>query len=363
MTLIDPYGRKITYLRISITDHCNTARCYSMHVPAGRSHLKSSDHLSSEELLRLCKVAVEAGITQIRITGGEPLLREDAVDLCRKIGKIQGLSTLALTTDGVRLADMAAGLRKAGVHRINVSLDTLRSDRYAEITGQDALAQVLAGIRAAERVGFAPIKINVVVMRGVNDDEIGRLAEMSYERPYHVRFTELMPFHNPKAGAYQDLFMPIGEIIQRIPYIDRATVGPALNTGGPARLCRLPMARGRVGFIAPVSWYFCGSCNRLRLTADGKIRPCLFSDQEMDIKGLIRKGASKLELIDMFRQASMAKPRRHQLGSDGQPHRQRQRLYAKEIQRAPEHIAAASTTATMSINGRSGGRMSGCEVS
>ena len=196
-------------------------------------------------------------------------MRKGLVNFCRMLGKLRGIEDLYLTTNGIYLAKMARALKTTGVKRINVSLDTLQRDRFTAITGHDRLDDVKAGIRQAEALGFFPVKINVVVMRGVNDDEIAQMATLTYERACHVRFIELMPFQNRSCGDYRDLYMPIGEIIKRIPQIKKAHVGPALETSGPARLCTLPGAKGKIGFIAPISWHFCGSCNRLRLTADG----------------------------------------------------------------------------------------------
>lgn len=324
MALIDSFGRTIDYLRISITDHCNLNCCYCMPVFSGRPHLNHIEILTYEELYRLAEAAVCAGISKIRITGGEPLVRKGVVDFCSMLGALPGLENLALTTNGVHLAHTARSLKKAGVKRVNVSLDTLRRDRFEAITGRDKLDDVQAGIRHAEAAGFFPVKINVVVMRGVNDDEITQLAALTYERACHVRFIELMPFQHASFGEYQDLFMPIGEIIKQIPHIKKAHVGPASETSGPARLFTLPGARGKIGFIAPMSWHFCGSCNRLRLTADGNIRTCLFSETEIDVKTPLRNGASKRELVELLRYAAKTKPRRHHLDRPArQNHRHR----------------------------------------
>jgi cyclic pyranopterin phosphate synthase len=225
------------------------------------------------------------------------------------ISGIDGLNCLALTTNGVRLKDLAQPLYQAGVRKINISLDTLNRDRFQQITGKDHLPQVLEGIDQAEKAGFEPIKLNTVVMRGINDDEVADLAAMTYRKPYHVRFIELMPFQNQTAGDFRKLFMPIGDIMKHIPRIENAQIGTVNNSSGPARLCILPGAIGRVGFIAPMSWHFCSTCNRLRLTADGKIRSCLFSSSEIDVKGPLRRGASKNELIDIFKTATENKPR------------------------------------------------------
>ena len=318
MALVDAYDRKIDYLRISITDHCDLNCTYCSPPFSGRTYLQRREILSYEEITILAETAVAAGITRIRLTGGEPLVRKGVIDLCRMLAEIDGLESLSLTTNGVRLRALAEPLSRAGVKRINVSLDTLKRNRFKQITGKDRLAEVLSGIDAAEAAGLAPIKINTVVMRGVNDDEISDLAALTFEKPFHVRFIELMPFQHAHCSDYDQMHMPIGEIIRQIPGIDQARVNPNPDNPGPARLCALPGARGKIGFIAPMSWHFCGSCNRLRLTADGKIRNCLFSNDEMDIKTPLRRGASKMELIEFFTSAVKSKPRRHHLNGDRQ---------------------------------------------
>jgi cyclic pyranopterin phosphate synthase len=316
MALVDTFHRKIDYLRISITDHCNLSCRYCSPPFSGRTHQERKEILTYEEIAVLAEAAVAAGIRRIRLTGGEPLIRSEVVELCRMLADLDGLESLALTTNGVRLRPLAGPLFEAGVQRINVSLDTLNRSRFTRITGRDRLDAVLAGIEAAEVAGLAPIKINTVVMRGVNDDEIADLAALTFDKPYHVRFIELMPFQHAHCGDYDRMHMPIGEIIRQIPGINRARVNPILDNPGPARLCALPGTRGKIGFIAPMSWHFCGSCNRLRLTADGKIRNCLFSKDEMNIKRLLRRGVSKKELIEFFTAAARHKPRRHQLNGN-----------------------------------------------
>jgi len=312
MNLVDSYGRKIDYLRISITDHCNL-KCYYCTPFSGRSHLERSEILTYEELLNVARAAVASGITKIRITGGEPLVRKGVVEFCRMLSELDGLKSLALTTNGIYLEEMAEPLFKAGVRRINISLDTLRPKRFEKITGYDWLPRVLAGIKRAEQIGMHPIKINTVVMRGINDDEIEELARITLDKPYHVRFIELMPTDSCAYGDYESLYMPVDEIMKKISTIEKAQIGPATDSYGPAKLCKLPGAKGKVGFIAPISWHFCGSCNRLRLTAEGKIKTCLFSQSEIDIKTPLRSGATQKEIINIFQRAVSEKPRRHHL--------------------------------------------------
>jgi cyclic pyranopterin phosphate synthase len=314
MGLVDSCGRKIDYLRISITDHCNL-KCYYCTPFSGRSHLKRSEILSYEELLKVVAAAVDIGITKVRITGGEPLVRKGLVQFCRMLSDINGLKSLSLTTNGIYLEDMAEPLFKAGIRRINISLDTLKPERFEKISGYNWLSRVLAGIKSAEQTGMQPIKINTVVMRGINDDEIEDLARLTLDKPYHVRFIELMPTDSPACGNYESLFIPVEEFMKKINQMDRVQIEPATDSFGPARLCRLPGALGKVGFIAPISWHFCGSCNRLRLTADGKIKTCLFSREEIDIKTPLRTGATQNDIISIFKQAVAEKPSGHHLNA------------------------------------------------
>jgi cyclic pyranopterin phosphate synthase len=314
MNLVDTYGRRIDYLRISITDHCNL-KCYYCTPFSGRNHLERSEILTYEEMLNVARAAAAAGITKIRITGGEPLVRNGVVEFCRMLSEIDGLKSLALTTNGINLEDMADPLFKAGVCRINISLDTLRPKRFEKITGCNWLSRVLAGIKRAEQIGMHPIKINTVVMRGINDDEIENLARLTLDKPYHVRFIELMPTDSVAYNDYESLYMPVEEIMKKINQMDRVQIEQATDSYGPARLCMLPGAKGKVGFIAPISWHFCGSCNRLRLTADGKIKTCLFSREELDIKAPLRSGATQNDIINIFWQAVAEKPSGHHLNA------------------------------------------------
>ncbi|MEJ2656054.1 MAG: GTP 3',8-cyclase MoaA [Desulfobacterales bacterium] len=310
--LLDSYGRTIDYLRISVTDHCDLACLYCTPF-SGRKKLSQPEILSYEEIFRLTKAAVSTGISKIRITGGEPLQRKGIVRLCHMLADIDGVESLAVTTIGILLKELAGPLFQAGVQRVNISLDTLKPERYKKITGADLLHRVLGGIEASEKVGLSPIKINTVVMRGVNDDEIEDLAGLTLEKPHHVRFIELMPTQGHTLKNHHSLFVPIGEMIDRIKKIGNLQLETKTESFGPAKLCSFSGAPGKVGFIAPLSRHFCGTCNRLRLTADGKLRTCLFSEKEIDIKESLRKGASVKDLADMFRHAAQSKPQRHHL--------------------------------------------------
>jgi cyclic pyranopterin phosphate synthase len=310
--LLDPYDRTIDYLRISITDRCNLDCLYCAPF-GGRKRLSHVEILSYEEILRITKAAVSAGISKIRITGGEPLHRRGMVRLCRMLADIDGIESLAVTTNGILLKELADPLFEAGVQRVNVSLDTLKPERFKKITGGDLLYRVLEGIEAAEKVGLNPIKINTVIMRGINDDEIEDLAGLTLEKPYHVRFIELMPTQGHTIKKHHSLFVPISEMVDRIKIIGKLQLDNKTKSFGPAMLYSFPEAPGKVGFIAPLSRHFCETCNRLRLTADGKLRTCLFSEKEIDIKAPLREGASRKALADMFRKAARSKPQRHHL--------------------------------------------------
>jgi GTP 3',8-cyclase len=310
--LFDPFGRTIDYLRISITDRCNLDCLYCAPF-GGRKRLSHADILSYEEILRITNAAVLSGISKIRITGGEPLQRRGMVRLCRMLADIDGIESLAVTTNGILLKDLADPLFEAGVRRVNISLDTLNPERFKNITGNDLLYRVLGGIEAAEKAGMKPIKINTVVMRGINDDEIEDLAGLTLEKPYHVRFIELMPTQGHTMEKHHSLFVPISEMIDRMNKMGNLQLNNKTPSFGPAMLYSFSGAPGKVGFIAPLSRHFCGTCNRLRLTADGKLRTCLFSEEEIDIKGSLRKGASVQDLSDLFEHAARSKPQKHHL--------------------------------------------------
>ena len=310
--LLDGFERRIDYLRISITDHCNL-NCLYCAPFGGRRKLTHPEILSHEEIVRIGNGAVLAGISKVRITGGEPLMRKGVVELCRMLSALEGLESLTLTTNGVRLRELAQPLFEAGVQRVNVSLDTLRPERFRKITGHNLLSQVLAGIQRAEEVGLRPVKLNTVVMRGINEDEIEDFVRLTLKKSYQVRFIELMPTNGWISGGHETLFVPVEEIIKMVKRVGELSLEPSTNSSGPARLCTLPGGVGMVGFIAPLSWHFCGSCNRLRLTADGKLRTCLFSEEEIDIKTPLRAGASIEELADIVRLAATNKPHSHRL--------------------------------------------------
>ncbi len=306
----DSFDRPINYLRISITDRCNFRCVYCMPME-GVEALDHSDILRYEEILRVTRAATEMGISKVRLTGGEPLVRARLVNLVQMLAEVSGLDDISLTTNGMLLNQFAGELKDAGLNRVNVSLDSLDSEVFQKITRAGSLADVLGGIEAAKRVGLNPVKINVVAMRGVNDNGIVDFARKTIEEAWHVRFIEFMPMSgNQNEG--RERFIPISEIAERVETLDTLEPGK-LNGNGPAKYYRLPNAKGTIGFISPVSEHFCFQCNRLRLTADGKLRPCLLSDDEIDLREPLRTGASIDDLKRLIQEAIDSKPECHNL--------------------------------------------------
>ena len=315
MTLLtDRYQRSIDYLRVSITDRCNL-RCIYCTPLGGAAKLEHQDILSYEEFLRLIQVALDIGITKVRLTGGEPLVRKGVTDFCRRLTALPGLQSLSLTTNGILLEELAHDLYGAGIRRVNISLDTLQPQKFLRITRGDEFDRVWRGIQAAEHAGLNPIKINVVVMRGINDDEVLNLAKLTLERPYHIRFIEFMSMNNDSQWVLQH-YISADEILAKLLTVAPLEQVVSQHTNGPARHFRWPDAKGIVGIISPISHHFCPSCNRIRLTADGKLRNCLFSDQEVDIKSPLRQGATDADLSRILRASIDNKPEKHCLQSD-----------------------------------------------
>jgi GTP 3',8-cyclase len=309
--LHDGFKRTINYMRISVTDRCNLRCVYCM--PAeGMPWIAHQDILTFEEIERIVVATAAAGMKKIRITGGEPLVRRGVVDLIGRLSAVPGIDDVSMTTNAMLMPQFAEPLVKAGLKRINVSLDTLRPDRFAHIARADGLEQVLKGIEAAERAGLAPIKINAVVLRGVNDDEIVDLARLTLDRPWHVRFIEAMPLGGNLSVEEQG-FVSADEILERLGEQEKLEESAGPNGNGPARYYRISGARGTVGVISPMSHFFCGSCNRVRLSAEGKLRLCLFSDQETDLRAPLRSGATTEEIVGIFQRAIHTKPERHHL--------------------------------------------------
>ena len=308
--ILDSFGRSIDYLRISVTDRCNL-RCIYCMPPEGVPRMSHSAILSYEEIRAVAQAAAELGISKMRLTGGEPLVRADFPELAAILSQIEGIRELSLTTNGILLKDCALELKQAGLSRINVSLDTLKADRFSNITRLGKLEDVLAGIEAAKEAGFYPVKINTVVIRGINDDEVLDFARMTYENGWHVRFIELMPFK----GVAE--FVPSSELRQHIGLLGK--LGPCPDSSGiagsgPAMYYRLAGAKGTIGFISPLTeTSFCSRCNRMRLTPDGKLRPCLMGEDEIDLRTPLRNNASIEQLKRLILKAVASKPERHYL--------------------------------------------------
>lgn len=276
----DLYGRKIEYLRVSVTDACNLCCSYCMPEDAkGKCPCKQS--MSPAEFKEIATAAAELGVKKLRITGGEPLVRHDIVELSRTLAQIPGIEDIAMTTNGTLLGGMAKDLYAAGIHRINISLDTLDAKKYSEITRGGVLADAVSGIKAALDAGMKPVKINTVLIGGFNDDEIEDLAHLTVEYPIDVRFIELMPIgHAAPYGS--EAYIANDVVLRKLPELKAVDS----EKGTVARLYQLPNAQGRIGLISPLSNHFCSECNRLRLTADGCLKPCLHSSEEISVRGL-----------------------------------------------------------------------------
>jgi len=316
MTLVDPHGRKINYLRLSVTDRCNM-RCFYCMPKEGIVNKGHDAILSYEELLLIAQTAVAIGIEKIRITGGEPLVRAGIVSFLSRLSIISDLRHLALTTNGLLLAEMASDLYKAGVQRLNVSLDSLQPQTFSEITRGGDLGKVLAGLDAAERAGFPPPKINVVIMRGVNDAEILDFADRTLTHGNSVRFIEYMPAI--KEDNWQRYCISGEEILQRIAahhQLEQIDKGPF---AGPSRDYRISGARGSIGIITAVSGHFCSECNRIRVTSTGQAKGCLFSDAKTDLLPFLRP-PDRNGLAEVLRRIVSDKPERHDISEQGYTH-------------------------------------------
>lgn len=275
----DAFGREITYLRVSVTDKCNL-RCRYCMPETGVARKSHSQMMTQEETLRAIQAAAALGISKIRITGGEPLVKRGIVPLCAAAAATPGVKEVCLTTNGVLLPAFAKQLRQAGVQRVNISLDTLNPEKYARITRLGDLRDAIAGIEAALAAGFLKVKVNAVLIGGFNDDEIEDLASLTLRYPVDMRFIELMPMQGSREFG-KEAYVPGSQVLARLP-----DALPIPGDGGVAQLYRLPRAFGNLGIISPLYDHFCGRCNRLRLTADGKLKPCLHSGDEISIRGL-----------------------------------------------------------------------------
>jgi len=310
LKLIDPYNRHLNYLRISITDRCNLKCIYC--VPRDLiPRLSHDDILTYEEILRLVRIGIKLGISKIRVTGGEPLVRKGVYGFLSDLSGIDGLADLSLTTNGVSLKANLKKIKAAGIKRINISLDTLNRTKFERITGFNLFDQVWQGIEMALEMGFHPIKLNIVALNGINDDELTDMAGLSFEYPLHIRFIEYMPIGESQIGNGPLLLAP--EIKKRISVL--GSLIPVTNTidDGPAQRYHFEGAAGEIGFIHALSHHFCDRCNRLRLTARGRLRPCLLSDHHEDVKKVMRTGGTDEELMEVFFKAVRHKPSDHNL--------------------------------------------------
>lgn len=296
--MIDSYGRNISYLRVSVTDMCNM-RCRYCMPEEGVCKKEHSSMLTQEEIVSAVRAAASLGISKVRVTGGEPLVKKNIVSICREIAAAPGVKEVCMTTNAVLLPQLASSLKEAGVSRLNISLDTLDEKKFSYITRIGRLEDTLNGIEAALAAGFTKIKLNSVLIGGFNIDEIRPLAELTLKYPVDVRFIEMMPMYD--SGDFGPAcFVPYTVVNETLPELER------LGDEGVSKLYRLPGALGNVGCISPVSAHFCKECNRLRLTADGKIKPCLHSSMEYNIKGLDYDG-----MLEQFKNAISAKPQWH----------------------------------------------------
>ena len=297
--MLDSYGRKITYLRLSVTELCNL-RCRYCMPEDGICKLRHEEMLTEDEMIQAVEIAASLGVHKLRITGGEPLVKKNIVSICRRAAAVDGIRDLAITTNGVLLPELGKELKDAGVTRLNISLDTLDADKYAYITRIGTLDKAMAGIETAISLGFEKIKLNAVLIGGFNDDEIRPLADLTKKYPLDMRFIEMMPMYD--SGDFKEAsFIPGSHILEVLPELKAVE-----HDGGVAKLYRLPEAQGNVGLISPVNAHFCGTCNRIRLTSDGKLKPCLHSSLEYSIKGL-----DKEAMTEQFKTAIWGKPQWH----------------------------------------------------
>lgn len=340
--MTDPFNRRIDYLRVSITDRCNF-RCVYCMPEQGFPATPKQEHLTIDEIARLVRIGADLGITKVRLTGGEPLLRKELPSLVEQISAHPGIEDISCTTNGHLLEELAFPLATAGLDRVNVSLDTLDPVRFVDIARRGSLAKVLAGIDAAFAAGLSPVKLNCVLMKGINEDEVADFARMTLDRDLHVRFIELMPMRwNLDEGPDTSLgcisgqlqlrhvagdmlsdaqmrrmFLSAAEARAKIESELGELVPAEVKTNGPARSFRTPGAQGSVGFISQITNDFCSRCNRLRLTHDGFLRPCLMSDGELDLRTPMREGVSDADLAELFLHVVRHKPERHYL-AEGQ---------------------------------------------
>jgi cyclic pyranopterin phosphate synthase len=313
MNFIDPFGRAITYLRISLTDRCNL-RCVYCMPKEGLQWQAREDQLSVEEILRVVETAAQGGVKRIRLTGGEPLVHPKVVEIVRRIASIPNIEEVSLTTNAMLLGRLAEPLADAGLARVNISLDTLDGDKFKRITRGGDIDRLWRGIAAAERAHLAPLKLNTVIVRGVNEAELPALARLTVENAWHVRFIEVMPIGNAQNWgegfpAPRERYVSVQKMRALLAALHLQPETPPIGNG-PARTYRIPGALGTIGFISPLGEHFCEHCNRLRLTSDGKLRSCLVIPNEVSLRHAIRAGKS---LEEYFEQAIRNKPQHHNM--------------------------------------------------
>ncbi len=314
--LSDRFGRRINYLRVSVTDRCNLRCSYCVsHTPS--PVLAHSDILRYEEILKIVETGARYGIKKVRITGGEPLARRGIYGFLDELSGIPGLEDISLTTNGVLLSDNLERIQGTGIKRLNISIDSLKKEKFRQITGSDMFDDVWCSILAARDAGIHPLKLNVVAIPGVNDDEIADFARLTIDNPFHVRFIEYMPIGTPDLVISKQLLTP--EIKKRVGSIGPLVPVERTGNDGPARRFQFEGAKGEIGFISPVSNHFCTTCNRMRLTASGKLRACLLSDTTTDIAGPLRAGCSEEELCHIFLNAAAQKGEKHRLDDSACP--------------------------------------------
>lgn len=307
----DQFDREINYMRISVTDRCNF-RCKYCMPESGVENLGHDKILSFESIERIVRAAVNLGIHKFRLTGGEPLVRKGIVGLVEKLAQIEGVHDLAMTTNGALLKDYAADLKKAGLSRLNISMDTFYEEKYREITRGGDINEVMDGLDAAVAAGFARIRFNAVIMRGFNDDEILSFAQLTLNEAFDVRFIELMPIGHAE-NDWRYGYVPNSEIMDRLPGLV-----PVSSKDSVAQYYKYPDAVGRIGFISPMSDHFCGSCNKIRLTADGKLKPCLHTNEELDLSPILKTGDDEA-LREAISQAIFNKEEKHHLNEGAEP--------------------------------------------
>ncbi|HOU04080.1 MAG TPA: GTP 3',8-cyclase MoaA [Smithellaceae bacterium] len=309
----DNFKREINYLRISITDRCNL-HCTYCRPKEGISLQGHDDILRYEEIIRIVSVAINMGLIKVRVTGGEPLVRKGFVDFISALNKIKGLQDMGLTTNGILLDEFAENIFRAGIHRINISLDSLDKEKYAQVTCGGNLQAVLRGITKADEVGFSPIKINTVAINGFNDNEILDFAKMAFDKPFQIRFIELMPIGQAQK-FHAENYLSVDYIMNKIStkYVLENIENEKNKADGPAQVFKIRGGQGEIGFISPLSGHFCATCNRLRLTADGKLRSCLLREEEFDLKKLLRGNCSDTELQNAINEVIALKPKQHDI--------------------------------------------------